>query len=123
LDPLRSFRSAQVKLIDDDYDFAVSGEAEKLQQTLIAAFRQHLPCDCQVPEQLEDILSRHLPLGLLTDLAAYALPLDLAIKRQLLAEPRVSVRAETLLEQIRCGLLGVPARKKSLVYPPHFSDN
>jgi Lon protease-like protein len=123
LDPLRSFRQAQVELVEDCYDFSSAVAAEKMQQTLIAAFRKHLPCACQVPEQLEELLSRHLPLGLLTDLAAYALPLDAAIKRQLLSERRVSVRAETLLGQIEGSLQGEPAAPRRAGFPPLFSIN
>lgn len=123
LAPKRSFRQARVELVEDRYDFASAEEAERLQQTLVDAFRKHLPCACQVPEQLEDLLSRHLSLGLLTDLAAYALPLDMTTKRQLLAEDRVSVRAQTLLQQIERGLIGTPAPAKSLGFPPQFSVN
>jgi Lon protease-like protein len=123
LEPTRSFRRAKVELVEDDYDFRSDIDAERLQQKLIDAFRTHLPCACQVPEQLEDLLSRHLSLGLLTDLAAYALPLDMAIKRQLLAENRVSIRAQTLLRQIESGLLGRPAAKQSPGFPPPFSLN
>ncbi|MEX2315748.1 MAG: LON peptidase substrate-binding domain-containing protein [Pirellulales bacterium] len=123
LEPLRSFRRAKVELVEDCYDFSTDDEAEQLQEALVGAFRKHLPCACQVPEQLEDLLSRHLSLGLLTDLAAYALPLDLAIKRQLLAESRVSVRAETLLSQIEQGLVRQPVAAKALGFPPAFSDN
>lgn len=123
LDPLRSFRQAKVELVEDCYDFPSADDAEQLQQTLVSAFRKHLPCACQLPEQLEDLLSRHLPLGLLTDLAAYALPLDLAIKQQLLAEERVSLRAETLLAQIERGLAGKPAAALEPGFPPPFSVN
>jgi Lon protease-like protein len=119
LDPLRSFRQAQVELIEDCYDFATPADRERLQQKLLAAFRKHLPCSCQLPEQLEELLSRHLPLGLLTDLAAYALPLELEVKQQLLAETRVSVRAQVLLTQIAEKFAG---QAKS-GFPPRFSRN
>ena len=121
LDPLRSFRQAKVEILEDRYDFQSVAERKKLQEELLTAFRKHLPCTCQLPEQLEDMLSQHLPLGLLTDLAAYALPLDAQIKRNLLGEARVSVRAKTLLEQVE-KLAGI-SRRKTLRYPPRFSDN
>jgi uncharacterized protein len=121
LDPLRSFRQAKVEILEDRYDFKSVAERKKLQEELLTAFRKHLPCTCQLPEQLEEMLSQHLPLGLLTDLAAYALPLDAQIKRTLLGEARVSVRAKTLLQQVE-KLAGISGRK-SLRYPPRFSDN
>jgi Lon protease-like protein len=121
LDPLRSFRQAKVELVEDRYDFESLSERKRTQEKLLTAFRRHLPCTCQLPEQLEEMLSRHLPLGLLTDLAAYALPLDMEIKRKLLAEASVGARASVLLEQVE-QMAGV-ARKKLHRFPPHFSDN
>src|ERR1044071_8501840 len=67
LDPLRSFRQARVELIEDCYDFDTPAERKELQDRLLTAFRKHLPCACQLPEQLESMLSNQLPLGLLTD--------------------------------------------------------
>ena len=121
LDPLRSFRQAKVEIIDDRYDFKSTTERKQMQEKLLTAFRKHLPCTCQLPEQLEEMLSQHLPLGLLTDLAAYALPLDAEIKRHLLGEERVSVRAQILLDQVKA--LSTAAGRKSLRYPAQFSDN
>ena len=122
LDPLRSFRQASVELIEDFYDFNTSGERKRLQEKLLSAFRKHLPCDCELPEQLEEMLSSHLPLGLLTDLAAYALPLETEVKQQLLAECRVSARAEILLAQVE-NLAATATKKSLLTFPPSFSDN
>jgi Lon protease-like protein len=122
LDPLRSFRQAKVELVEDCYDFETGAERKRVQEKLISAFRKHLPCACQLPEQLEEMLSSHLPLGLLTDLAAYALPLESGVKQQLLAECRVSARAEILLSQVE-KLVVAAAATPRLKYPPSFSDN
>jgi Lon protease-like protein len=123
LEPLRSFRRAQVEIVEDCYDFATPDDRERLQDKLVASFRKHLPCACQLPEQLEELLSRHLPLGLLTDLAAYALPLDIGVKQQLLAEPRVGVRARLLLSQIEQKFSGKKSLAAKAGYPPRFSEN
>jgi ATP-dependent Lon protease len=129
LDPLRSFRQARVELVDDCYDFASTGQRKRMQEELLTAFRTHLPCSCELPEQLENMISNQLPLGLLTDLAAYALPLDAGIKLKLLAEHRVRRRTEILLQEVS-KLATVPKKaecKKSpsspLLFPPTFSDN
>lgn len=122
LDPLRSFRQASVELLDDCCDFDTPAERKRLQEKLLSAFRKHLPCACQLPEQLEEMLTSQLPLGQLTDLAAYALPLDAAVKQQLLAECRVSARAEILLAQVK-HLATTATKKSSLTFPPSFSDN
>ena len=46
------------------------------------------------------MFAQHLPLSMMTDLAAYALPLDLKLKQQLLAERHVDIRAQLLLEHL-----------------------
>jgi len=122
LDPLRSFRKASVELVEDRYDFQTVADRKRLQDKLITAFRKHLPCACQLPEQLEEMLSSHLPLGLLTDLAAYALPLETEVKQQLLAESCVSARAEILLAQVQ-NLAESAKVTKQHIFPPLFSDN
>ena len=133
LDPLRSFRQAQVELLEDIYDFDSSCERRRVQEELLEAFRTQLPCSCELPEQLENMLSEQLPLGLLTDLASYALPLVAEVKLQLLAESCVRRRAEILLEQVSKLTTSTPEKakptgaKKSkaspLIFPPVFSDN
>lgn len=122
LQPLRSFRQARVELIEDCYDFDTPAERKQLQEQLLDAFRKHLPCACQLPEQLENMLSSQLPLGLLTDLAAYALPLDTDVKQQLLTECRVRERAEILLSEVE-NLADTVSKPSSLTFPPSFSDN
>jgi Lon protease-like protein len=122
LDPPRSFRQATVELVEDCDDFPSAAERQRVQDRLLAAFRQHLPCACQLPEQLEDMLSSDVSLGLLTDLAAYSLPLEITVKQQLLAEHCVSKRAEILLTQVE-NLATTSAAKEKSVFPPVFSEN
>jgi ATP-dependent Lon protease len=125
LDPLRSFRRARVELLEDCYDFESTHERKRMQEQLQSAFRRHLPCACELPEQLESMLSNQLPLGLLTDLAAYALPLAPEVKLDLLAECRVRRRAETLLREVKKLKTAKAAKSPAppLVFPPVFSDN
>jgi Lon protease-like protein len=122
LEPLRSFRKARVELIEDCYDFDSPAERKQMHERLLTAFRKHLPCACQLPEQLESMLSDQLPLGLLTDLAAYALPLEGDIKQQLLAECRVRRRAEILLSEVE-NLAAAAVKPAERSFPPSFSDN
>jgi Lon protease-like protein len=123
MDPLRSFRQAKVEIVEDCYDFDSKRDKERMQNHLLDAFREHLPSTCQLPEQLEEMLSRRLPLGLLTDLAAYALPIDTAVKCQLLAECRVGVRGKILLEQVENLAAKSSSPSISHRYPPRFSEN
>src|SRR4029079_15979912 len=90
----------RVELIEDCYDFDAPADRKEMHERLLTAFRKHLPCACQLPEQLESMLTDQLPLGLLTDLAAYPLPLEAEVKQQLLAECRVRCRAEILLAEV-----------------------
>jgi Lon protease-like protein len=122
LQALRSFRQARVELIEDCYDFENSTQRRKVQERLLTAFRKHLPCACQLPEQLESLLSSELPLGVLTDLAAYALPLEGDVKQQLLAECHVRRRAEILLNELE-ELAAAHATPPSRRFPPTFSEN
>lgn len=122
LDPLRSFRQAQVELVEDCYDFSSKCERSRVQEELISAFQQHLPCTCELPEQLENMLSNELPLGLLTDLAAYALPLCPEVKLELLGQRSVRRRAEILLTQVK-HLAAKKEKKSALTFPPTFSEN
>jgi Lon protease-like protein len=133
LDPLRSFRQARVQIVEDCDDFNTNRDRKKMQDELLAAFREHLPCSCELPEQLESMLTSQLPLGLLTDLAAYALPLAADVKLQLLAECGIRERSEILLREvsklattaskISKSTATKESRKSPLIFPPVFSDN
>jgi hypothetical protein len=54
-------------------------------------------------------------------LAAYTLPLELAVKRELLAECRVQARARILLKQLEILMANTPAIAEA--FPPPFSLN
>jgi ATP-dependent Lon protease len=123
MDPLRSFRRAKVEIVEDCYDFETKADKKRMQEKLLAAFRKQLPCACQLPEQLEEMLSQQLPLGLLTDLAAYALPLDTQVKCRLLGESQVSARARILLEQVDKLAAASGGTPKLQPFPPKFSEN
>jgi Lon protease-like protein len=123
LQPLRSFRQAEVELIEESFVNDSAQHLAELQGELLAAFERCLPSSCQAPEQLRELLSRHLPLGMMTDLAAYALPLDVAVKQQLLAECCVDLRAQLLLEHLDNQVAEEPIGAAAEVFPPPFSVN
>ncbi len=121
--PLRSFRQAKVELLQETFVDGAAHHIDELQRELMSAFESQMPCGCQAPEQLREMFAQHLPLSMMTDLAAYALPLDLALKQQLLAEPRVDVRAQMLLEQLDKRSSYELAAASSADFPPAFSVN
>jgi uncharacterized protein len=121
--PLRSFRQAKVELLGETFANASTDHIDELECEMMAAFQRHLPCGCQAPEQLREMFSQHLPLCMMTDLAAYALPLDLALRQQLLAENRVDVRAQLLIEHLENQSSREMVGAVVGGFPPPFSVN
>ncbi len=93
------FRRAQVVLMDDIEPSAFSNSTIIYRSRLLAAFRGFAPAT-----QLFSILPSksldELPLGLLVDLLAQAVPINLAEKQELLAETDVERRCEVVLKRI-----------------------
>ena len=98
--------------------FRSEGAAAGLQQDLLAAFRRTLPEIPQAREQLDQLLAADLSLGMLADIVAYSLDLDVRWKLRLLAEPDV-VRRTRLLVQA----LSQRSALKPRPFPPPFSRN
>jgi uncharacterized protein len=121
--PLRSFRQAKVELLHEAFVDCSAHRIDELQRELMSAFEKQMPCGCQAPEQLREMFAQHLPLSMMTDLAAYALPFDLQLKQKLLAEPCVDVRAELLLEQLNQQPSPELAGIGGAGFPPPFSVN
>ena len=123
MQPLRSFRQAKVELLRETFDNDSADYVDGLQRELLSAFEHHIPCGCQAPEQLREMFAQHLPLSMMTDLAAYALPFDIALKQQLLGEPRVDARARLLLEHLESQSSRELVAAAAEVFPPPFSVN
>jgi len=123
VEPPRCYRQAAVELLEDCYHGISSHDLEKMNHDLLEAFQRVLPASCQGAEQLPELLSENAPLGLLTDLAAYTLPLGIEMKQQLLAECRVAVRAKMLLAEMEKLSVGEVIGAATHVFPPPFSDN
>lgn len=125
LPPARSFRQAQVKLLDDYSLSSNDGRRSELQESLTKRFQELLPNAKAHDQALQELLAEEIPLGVLTDLVSFALPMELAEKKLLLGECDVDKRADMLLK-----ILGSQAMKKRLprVRPrfgniPPFSTN
>lgn len=123
LDPLRSFRQAKVELLHESCLDDSLERLDELQQSLMSVFQRYLPCGCQAPEQFHELIAKHLPLGMMTDLAAYALPLAIGFKQKLLSECRVDVRAEMLREHLESQLAEQSSTAPVANFPPPFSAN
>jgi Lon protease-like protein len=124
LPPKKLFREAQVELFDDFYPAGGAVQRPLVQRRLVEAFRRSLPNMPEAREQLDQLLSGDVCLGTLTDILAYTLDLDLAIKQRLLSEQNVDRRAALLLDQLeQAGLSPAMAAGRGKVFPPGFSSN
>jgi ATP-dependent Lon protease len=115
LPPDKLFRVAEVQLCEDEYSDDPSEDRPELQRKLLESFKRVLPRIPEAYEQLDELLGTQVPLGMLTDIVAYTLDIDLEFKERLLAETNVDRRAEWLLEHLD--------RMRKAVFPPEFSLN
>jgi Lon protease-like protein len=119
----RSFRQAEIELIDDVQSTSSESERAEIQTELSARFQMALPLPegTKAKGAVHDLLTSDLPLGVLTDLVSFALPLDQRLKCELLAEANVDRRARMLLRA-----LGAPPQKvvsAATGFPVRFSRN
>jgi Lon protease-like protein len=100
LDVETAFRQARVELIEEQaWDQTELAEAAKYD--LVKLFRSFLPPEIAKADPLSEVLVHQLPLGVLTDIVAFAINLPLPVKQMLLGEPSEEVRYHTLMEQLR----------------------
>jgi len=135
----KPFREARVELVDDIYTHDEAEGRSRLQRLLLDSFRRVLPSMPKVHEQLEELLSTDVSLGMLTDLIAYTLQLPVDVKESLLGDENVDRRCRALLRQLEHGASIVPGgtteggasgggssargTRGSLKWPPDFSTN
>ncbi len=119
LPPKKLFRVVESQIIDDvESDDAAAGAAA-LQRRLLDAFKGSMPRVPNAHEQLDQLLGNQITLGMLTDIVAYTLDIDLETKLRLLAECDVFERARILLAAIASR----PAAGGGRTFPPKFSMN
>lgn len=124
----RAFRKAEVAVLDEAYP--ASGEAARLELhgELSRRFEKALPINKSESGEspVHELLASELPLGVLTDLVSFALPLPMPLKLQLLAECDVDQRARMLLQALGAPARHHPSAKRSpqpMGFPPGFSCN
>jgi Lon protease-like protein len=100
LSPEKSFRQANVTLLDDFYEEENTPERLSLQTALTQQFEESLPNGESSNPNLRELLSTEVPLGVLTDLVSFALPLEFQLKCQLLGESDIDQRAIMLLDAL-----------------------
>lgn len=125
LEPVRSFRQAQVEICEDSNPPPAAPNQSTLHRKLREAFLTVLPLLPEAHEQLDQLLAGDVSLGMLTDVIAYMLDIGIRHKEALLAELDVYRRAEMLLQHLSAATADhAPCcRSGALVYPPQFSAN
>jgi ATP-dependent Lon protease len=112
------FRVVESEILEDrEPDDEAAAAA--LQQQVLAAFKKSMPKMPSAYEQLDQLLGTQITLGMLTDIVAYTIDLDLDWKMRLLAECDVLLRAQLLLE----AMAGRSAGGMRRPFPPEFSRN
>lgn len=101
LPPNNSYREAKVSLLDDYWYEENDNARSALQTELTERFQESLPQGQPTNLNVEELLSAEIPLGVLTDLVSFAVPLDLKTKSKLLGECNVDERARMLLQAMR----------------------
>ena len=112
-----TFRTARVDLLPD----VVLSDIPKLltiRKQLAQAVLPRFEPGGPAFQQLANLFQSDTPLGQLSDMLAFALPLDLSLKQQLLAEPHVHRRAELLIYALQR-----PEESRPRNFPPAFSEN
>jgi ATP-dependent Lon protease len=114
------YRQVEIEILADREPGVKPDELAQLQHRLRGSLRQLFGVgNAEQRRQLDEMLNGYLHLGALTDLMAYALPLDLSVKQVLLAEVDIVQRARLLLEQLRIW----SGRRALHTFPPDFSLN
>jgi ATP-dependent Lon protease len=124
LAPEQSFRKAIVELLHDVYPSSGDAERPKLQERLTHEFRTALPKEASPDDPTCQLLSTELPLGVLSDLAAFASPISAALKLQLLQECDVDRRAKSLIRALQDDASADPQQSPlRSPFPIRFSEN
>lgn len=111
------FRTAAADLVPD----STGPDLHKLvmlRQELSDAVLPRFPAGGAARRHIAELFAGDTPLGPLTDMLAYALPMPREFRQQLLEEPRVEVRADVLASHLRR-----PAVGSDRPFPPAFSAN
>ncbi len=121
LDPAHRYREARAEICEDVSPPQKAAARSALQRQLREAFMKVVPMLPEAQDQLDNLLSGDVALGVLTDIIGYVLDLELPVKEALLSQVDVLRRAELLLEHLSAS--PEPERAEELLFPPQFSAN
>jgi uncharacterized protein len=120
----RRFREAEAELCDDQSATCPAVRRRRLRRKLRAALLNVLPSVPEAAEQLDQLLSKRVPLGMLTDVISFLLDIGPDRKQVLLAESNVQRRAELLLRYLSEEAADLDSSQTAAAhFPPEFSVN
>lgn len=116
----RTFRRAEVELVDDEHSLGENFDRSRMQALIATRFEDALPLPegSELEGNVREMLASEVPLGVLADLVAFALPLGTPVKQTLLAEVDVDRRAAMLISHLNRRVKESAAKKPT---SPHFS--
>ncbi|MDX1946663.1 MAG: LON peptidase substrate-binding domain-containing protein [Pirellulaceae bacterium] len=123
---VKSFRQADVDLLDDFYPTSTSVQRPAMQRRLVELATALLPTGAGGQDSLAELLSGEVSLGMLTDIFAHTLGFPLDVKQRLLTEWNVDRRAAILSDRLAQLAKRVPYPLDAAgppAYPPRFSLN
>jgi ATP-dependent Lon protease len=123
LPAVRSFREAEVELVEDDYPACAAKRRPALHRKLVSAFEEVLPRIKDADELFDQLSVDTISLSTLTDVISYALDLDVRSKQLLLAEGNVDCRAQMLLTHLQRASAEACQLSVAAGFPPAFSEN
>jgi ATP-dependent Lon protease len=133
LDVDTPFRQGVVELIDDVVPADSVHHLNEYRDRLLNVFRTMIQQDAANTKTFGDLLTQQLPLGILTDIIAYAVNIPVDVKHTLLGEPNVIARYELLMQNLTDLLADEesekdnatthPESKRVHQFPPPFSNN
>jgi Lon protease-like protein len=111
------YRLAEVEILEDQPSTIPDSQSRA---ELIGLFRDLFKSQQKLDPDLDELLSKPLPLGLLADIIAHALNLPPALKQKLLSENSVDRRVDRIRSVlVQATRRGSPPTK----FPPPFSSN
>jgi Lon protease-like protein len=116
------YRLAQVEVLSEGPPLSAQ-PAQVLRRQLAQAAPDWLPQQSPAYAHLQKLLQSDLPLGVFCDVLAFAVPLPVEAKQQLLEETRPEQRAQRLLSLLTKTASVAPQDTPSRGFPPDFSAN
>lgn len=115
------YRVGRLELCEDRYPAEALIDRRHRYHELLSGFRElHAPGDLE--QVLHQALDADIPLGVLCDVLAYAMQLDVLTAQRLLDEIDVDFRSDLVLDELRT-LVRRQRQRPRPTFPPQFSRN